>query len=279
MTVYIHPNDSDVDQLLRLEQAHELTTSTPTTPTIPWRRLAVISALLALPVLVPVVAHYSNAGHPDRELATGMVIYDSAYYLANARDHWDAGGFRLTYGNPFSETADTPKIYFQPLVLLMGLLLWLFPAYPGIISTAVCYLLASGAMYVMIRCFESRFSLASLSHRLTLLCLLWGGGIYEMCTMIIRPFDPWVAEKLTRIEPAGGWWTLCLGRSLCLPTEALYHLIVFSIFLCIIRKRMRLCIGLIALLSISHPFSGVQFAMILATWGFAELVIFKNIPR
>jgi hypothetical protein len=41
-----------------------------------------------------------------------------AYYMANAREHFDQG-FQLTYGNPYASYG-TPAIYFQPHIFLLG---------------------------------------------------------------------------------------------------------------------------------------------------------------
>src|SRR5574341_103295 len=77
------------------------------------------SALLASPALIPLIHSYLLASLEGR-FATGFIQYDMAYYMANAREHFDQG-FQLTYGNPYGPYG-TPAIYFQPHIFLLGCL-------------------------------------------------------------------------------------------------------------------------------------------------------------
>jgi hypothetical protein len=73
--------------------------------------------LLALPALLPLARAYVDA-YFQGKVATGFIISDMAYYMANAREHFDQG-FQLTYGNPYASYG-TPAIYFQPHIFLLG---------------------------------------------------------------------------------------------------------------------------------------------------------------
>lgn len=78
-----------------------------------------VALALALPAALPYVAHVLRAAQ-GALLPTGFLVYDMAFYMANAREHFDGGGFRLLYGLPFSPAYTTPAIYFQPHTLLLG---------------------------------------------------------------------------------------------------------------------------------------------------------------
>ncbi len=85
----------------------------------PRRELKVwlISLALASPALLPYVSHF--AAPPAGRLPTGFIAYDMPYYLANAREHFDEGRFRLFYSNPFDPRASAPAIYVQPMSLAL----------------------------------------------------------------------------------------------------------------------------------------------------------------
>ena len=78
-----------------------------------------VALALALPAALPYVAHVLRAAQ-GALLPTGFLVYDMAFYMANAREHFDGGGFRLLYGLPFSPAYTTPAVYFQPYTLLLG---------------------------------------------------------------------------------------------------------------------------------------------------------------
>ena len=95
-----------------------------------------VAVALALPAFAPLVAHY--VGFLREQLQpTGFLIYDTPYYMANAREHFDAGGFSFFYGSPFSYDYGTLRIYFQPLTLILGFLIRLPGADPGFVFGAV----------------------------------------------------------------------------------------------------------------------------------------------
>ena len=95
----------------------------------PW----VISFILLGPVIGIYVSHYTYAAFNPNLKATGFIAYDMAYYMANAREHFDSGRFALTYGNPFSPFKETPRIYFQPMTLILGFIWFVTGLDPGLI--------------------------------------------------------------------------------------------------------------------------------------------------
>jgi len=77
-------------------------------------------------------------------------------------------------------------------------------------------------------------------------------------------------------DPAQGWWFLNLGRNLVFPTEAYYHALVLGSIVMVIRKNFRAALWLTLILSLSHPFTGLQFLLILLAWCCVEMGLVKN---
>ena len=100
----------------------------------------VLSLLLITAAFIPYLTRYF-IGIKDL-VPTGFILDDSVYYMANAREHFDGGGFHVMYGNPFSPFYDTPRIYFQPLILVLGVVWRLSGWDPGVVFTLVGFVAA-----------------------------------------------------------------------------------------------------------------------------------------
>jgi hypothetical protein len=77
-------------------------------------------------------------------------------------------------------------------------------------------------------------------------------------------------------DPADGWWFLNFGRNFLLSTEAVYHALFLGAALLIIRQRFAAALGVMALLAVSHPFTGIQFLLIALAWSALELLILRS---
>ena len=77
-------------------------------------------------------------------------------------------------------------------------------------------------------------------------------------------------------DPAGGWWFLNFGRNFVLSTEAVYHALFLGGALLMIRQRFVAALGVMALLAVSHPFTGIQFLSIALAWGVLELFVLRS---
>jgi hypothetical protein len=230
------------------------------------------AAGLLLPVVGLYAAHYAH-GWAAGDVPTGFIQYDMAGYMAAAREHFDGGRFTLTYGNPASASPDAPRIYFQPMTLLLGVLVRLTGEDPG--AVFVAFGLAAGlvAVRLAIAVFEELVGLDSPMKKLALACFVWGGGLLAASGALFglitgRP----VAESLWRFDPNEGWWFLNLGRNLIYPTEALYHALALGCLLALLRRRFVAATLLLAVLSASHPFTGIQVIGIVVVWMILERV-------
>ena len=76
-----------------------------------------VPVLLAIPALIPLVNSLVVA-RARGLVATGFIQIDQPYYVADARKYFDEG-FHFLYGNPYAGY-DTPRIYFQPHLFLLG---------------------------------------------------------------------------------------------------------------------------------------------------------------
>jgi hypothetical protein len=229
------------------------------------RRLSLwlISLLLFLPFYYPVLTHFLDP--PPGLFPTGFIQPDMPYYVGNAREHFDDGSFHLFYGLPYSPFYSTPRIYFQPQTLLLGVIVH----FTGV-DPAVAYLIF-GVVFGVICCrlalalFEQLFGLRTPAQWLTAAGLLWGGGM-----LVAVGAAKWVGSgdpnDLFAYDPAGGMWFLNFGRNLLYPTEAYYHAIWLAATICLLRRWYRAVLALVALMGASHPFTGVQLVLVVLAW-------------
>ena len=77
-------------------------------------------------------------------------------------------------------------------------------------------------------------------------------------------------------DPAMGGWFLNLGRNFTYPTEAFYHMIVIFLFTLVLLKRMSYALGILFFLVMAHPFTGIQYSMILLSWVLFERFVMNS---
>lgn len=230
-----------------------------------------LASILALPVVGLYAIHAVNA--PPGFGPSGFVQYDQLYYMANARELLDSGG-GLTYGNPFSPDYTTAKVYFQPITAILAAILWSTGADPGTIFVAFGAVVVLLCLRTMIALYRHLFPLRDFADHLGLLIFAWGGGLLVaggLARMVVTG-DP----DVLAYDPGAGWWFLNLGRNLVYPTEALYHLLFLGAVLQLLRRRWATGIALAAVLSASHPFTGIELLGILFGWWLIERFVVAN---
>jgi hypothetical protein len=241
---------------------------------LPSMRYLILAFFLVLPACLPSLAHYlvtTGTGEP-----TGFFVYDFAYYLACAREYFDSGHFHLTYGNPCSYLYTTPRIYFQPLTLLTGVLLYVTKWDPG----TVLHLIGAGAGlfsgWAAILLYRHLVGLASWAHKLGLFLFFWGGGALTLAGMGTLFFQGNPGGNIFMYDPMEGLWCLNFGRNLIFPTEAFYHALFFLCILLAMKKKWAPALTILAIVSISHPFTGIQLITILSFFACFERFFMKN---
>jgi hypothetical protein len=251
----------------------------PTPAVAPWRArvlrelgLWLLSLALFAPALIPYASHY--ALQPPGRLPTGFIQYDLPYYLANAREYFDAGRFRLFYTNPYDPSCtgyESPAIYFQPMTLMMAALM-LIPALTPPHVLLIFELLAGWVCArVVLALYTEVVGLNGWARRLGLVCFFWGGGVLTLAGFGYVLATGKTFEDILHFDPGHGWWCLNLGRNLVYPNESLYHALFFGCIYFVVRRRFWAAAILAFLESISHPYTGVELLLIIASWSAVEL--------
>lgn len=238
-----------------------------------------ISLVLAAPAFIPLIAHYIGFWRIGL-WPTGFIQGDMPYYMANARELWDSGGFHLAYGNPFSFRYETPRIYFQPLTVLLGILERITGADPGILFAVVGVIGATICVRLAMSLFD-RFAPRDMPGRsFALVVFIWGGGLLMVGALIFSLLHGQHAQAMLFYDPAQGWWFMNLGRNLVFTTEAIYHAIFFGAIVLVLGRRYLGALAALTLMSVSHPFTGIQLLVIVITWSLVELVLMrgKSVP-
>jgi hypothetical protein len=222
-----------------------------------------VPVLLAIPALIPLAATFAIARWRG-QIATGFTQSDMPYYMANAREHFDRG-FHLFYGNPYAGY-NTPAIYFQPHIFLLGCFQQL-GLDPGITYNMFGIAALLFAAFVAVRFYREVVGWSSSASKLGLVCFFWGGGVLVLAGLVrcyIR--GSFNLDALLRYDPDHGWWMLNFGRNLVYPTEAYYHGVFLLSMLFLLRRRFGIAIGLAGLMSLSHPFTGLEAVLIVLAY-------------
>jgi len=255
--------------------------SPPERRSTPW----LLALAVAAPSFAPLIGHYIGFWHMGLQ-PTGFIIYDSAYYLANAREHFDSGTFTALYSNAYSYDYASPRIYFQPLTFLLGALLDLTRADPGLLFALIGILTAAICGRAAIALFDRFGNRNQPGGTMSFVAFFWGAGLFVLVGTVLSLVAPdpkthsfdvagwWWFERVA--DPAGGWWFLNLGRNLVLPTEALYHAIFFGTIAAVISRRFAFAAVLTATLAISHPFTGLQLLAIVGAWSALEVIVLRS---
>ncbi len=241
-----------------------------TTSLLAWTRPWGGAFLLLLPVWLLYFAHFMISG----AAGTGFVQYDQAYYMADARAYFADSRFTPAYGLPFSPDPTTPRIYFQPLTLALGLIRRFTGADPGILYATAGFVLAICCARIITALYRQIVGLDRPAALVGLVCFFWGGGAITLAGMAygLKTGEPAFAHVLDA-DPFNGFWFLNLGRNLIYPVEAFYHLVFFGSVLFVLRRRFAAALACAVLLSASHPFSGLQLIAVLLACSVIERLI------
>lgn len=232
-----------------------------------------------LPMLLAYLLHYLAA--PKGYAPTWFMQYDQPFYMANARAVF-RNGFSPLYGLPSSPFANTPRIYFHSIALLLGTILKLTGLSPGTVYMGFG-VVAGLAMFrsALELCFVYIGRPQALSDWLACLVVLWGGGIVFLTSVAqaLVPGTHWPGlwHGSFALDPFEGFWFLNLGRNVFFSTEAFYHLIFLACVLCVVRRRYGLAAATMALAAATHPFTGLELLLIVGTWAMVGLLLNRPI--
>jgi hypothetical protein len=234
-----------------------------------------VSAVALVPFLWIIGAHFRHV--PKGSLGTGFLQSDQAYYMANARQLIN-DGFHLLYGLPFSPDYDTPRVYFQPQIAFLAFLWKETQLDPGLIFLA--FGLAAGLIFfrIAIALYTAVVGLSSVGARGLLPIFMYGGGMCVIVgaialTVMGRDVD---LNGLFELDPFDGYWFLNLGRNVVYSLESYYHALFLGTMLLLVRQRFGWALVTMAVLSASHPFTGMQLLSIIVIWNLLELLTNRN---
>src|SRR5687767_3190655 len=208
--------------------------------------------LLTSPVCLFIIIYFLK--YHTTLISPGFLQYDNITYLAYARQYLDADNFSIFYSNPFNESGNYPKIYFQVqnIIFLIFLKTGIPPGFTLIIFTWVFSLIT---FRILISLFDHLLP-DSKNRTLSIVFFSWGGGLLTLAGIAGLQFIPVEGvdtfDRLVVLDPDWGWWGLNLGRSLLFSTEAYYHALFFGGILCILKKKWKTATLLAFLLFISH---------------------------
>ena len=233
--------------------------TTPATSSASWLGFVKV-ILLASPAFLPIYFHYALA--EPGQVATGALIKDSPYYLANAREYFDTDSFSLFYGNPNDFNRNTPRIYFQPQTLLLGAV-WRATGVPlmslyygfGFAWSLALVAVALRLLAAVVR------PIPGVPWLLLQILFIWGGGVLAVTGLLAY----WPGD-IFAFDPFNGWWFLNLGRNMVMPFEAYYHAVFLGCILLLIQERYSAALLAAGLLSMSHPFTGVQLLLVVVSY-------------
>jgi hypothetical protein len=228
----------------------------------------IVALLMGLPAFVPLAWTALRAWRSGL-VPTAFVQYDLPYYVANGRQSF-AWGFHFTYGNPYASYG-TPSIYFQPDLFLLGLLQRVGLS-PDLALIAFHLAAVAFAAIVAAKLYEEWVGWNTPAQKLGFVCFFWGGGVLSLAGVIFGLVNHVKMPRSFLLFDAGdGWWMLNFGRNLVYPTEAYYHALFLLAILFLVRKKFTAAMAAAAVLSASHPFTGLSIGLILILYAGLEL--------
>ncbi len=235
-----------------------------------------LSLLLFLPVLLLYFSHFKHGS--ENKIPSFFIQDDMPYYMAIAREYFDGGSPPLSYGNPFSPNLETKRHYFQPPTWILGLLGHFIKIDPGLLFMLFGIITGLAAIRASISLFEYFHQINRPIDLGFLLIFIWGGGLLSIGGLCYSLIENHNTNDWLLFDPSGGWWFLNLGRNFIYPLESIYHLLFFLGILFGTRKQWGLVLATAFLLSLCHPFTGIQFLLIYTSWLTLEFLLDQEPP-
>ncbi len=229
--------------------------------------------LLTTPMLVFFLGYLFN--HTKELKPTGFIQYDNISYVAYAKQYLDSEKGSIFFSNPFNDNDNYQPIYFQTQTLLFAgfLKMGIIPGWILIPFTLICSLIC---FRLLIAIYDHLFP-SSKFRTISIWLFAWGGGLLTVSgffTQLI--YGSSIVNSIFILDPGSGWWGLNFGRSLFFSCEAYYHMLFLSVIYCLLKQSWAGVLALSAILSLSHPFTGIELLGITSAWLLTEKIIFKN---
>lgn len=236
--------------------------------------------LFALALTIPMIAFFAGYlfNYNQDYIPTGLIMEDNGLYLSYAKQYLDADKLNLFYNNPFNDSGNYPSIYFQTQSILLALMMKTGIS-AGFLMIIFVLLFSFLCFRLVIEIYDTLLP-ESKFRTLGIILFAWGGGLLALSGIpvhFMRPADGQdMFDRIFLLDPGWGWWGLNLGRSFFITCEAFYHFLFLLSVLMILKKKWKTALLGIFLLSISHPFTGIELLSILGAWLFIEKLVIKN---
>lgn len=236
------------------------------------RKTILLSFLLLLPAIAVYIFYFINS--PQNHVASGFIQSDMYSYMAEARQYADGESNGLLYSNPFDGDKNAPKIYFQPQIFFLGMILKYVGLNPSTIFLLFGLLFGWLFMVAAISLYRQFFEIKSKISVFGLIVFIYGGGALFLSGFISAVFNPngFLYADFLKYDPGFGWWMLNLGRNLIYPMESYYHFLILITFVLFFKKQHLWVCFILAILSWSHPFYGIEFLTV-----FGSIYLFEFI--
>lgn len=232
--------------------------------------------VLTMPMALFYLGYYLN--HVPALIPTGFIADDNISYIAYAKEYLEQDHFSFFYSNPFNDSADYPKIYFQVQTIIFALLLYLGIS-PGLCIVLFNYLGTLLSFRMAIGIYDHLYP-DHQYRKLFITFFCWGGGLIALAGVpiaLIRPMGNLdFLDSIFFLDPAWGWWGLNFGRGHFASSEGYYHFLFMAAILCILKRKWILAIIISLLLSLSHPFTGIEYLLIVTAWALIEKIVIRN---
>ncbi len=243
------------------------------------RKSILISFLLLLPAIIVYVNYFINSTADSTP--SGFIQSDMYSYMAEARQYADGESNGLFYSNPFDGDKNAPKIYFQPQILLLGIILKYTSINPSNLFLLFGFIFGWIFMISAVTLYRQFFDLKSMFEKLGLFVFIYGGGALFISGSVWMFFNGFNQPNIEffRYDPGYGWWMLNLGRNLIYPLESYYHFLVLIAFVMFFKqKHLWVCVVLLVL-SWSHPFYGIEFLSVFGLIYLFEFIRFRYLKQ
>ncbi len=240
---------------------------------IPKSRNWLFALLLTAPMIVFFLGYLFNYTK-DLE-PTGFIQHDNVSYVAYAKQYLDSDKNSFFYSNPFNDSDDHQPIYFQTQTIFFAGLLkaGVPPGWILIPFTLICSLIC---FRLLISIYDHLFT-RNKYRAISIWLFAWGGGLLTVSGLFAQLlYGSSTVNSIFFLDPGSGWWGLNFGRALFFSCEAYYHVLFLGVIYCLLKQKWPGVLAISAILSISHPFTGIELLSIASAWLLVEKIIFKN---
>lgn len=236
--------------------------------------------LLALCLSLPIIFFYGFHFfyHDANHQPSGLIQSEHSLYLISAKEY-QTGNAVILYHYPLDDYLQSPKIFFQAPIFILGYLWKWLSINPGLLLAIFGLLFTFFTMRVVI---EILHRILSEKKYLFIISVLfaWGGGILAISGIALHFLyfkgTSNISDHIFSLDPGSGWWCLNFGRSLIYPLEAFYHFVFVLAILFVLQKKFLWSASLMILLTLSHPYSSTELLLIVFTWACLEYFYLRS---